>query len=81
MLSDLISLTPNLPIEEFKRALSIVSNDTGMSEDGLIRLCILNAGMGGLVVGGCGENGLDSVEFLRNIYRKLVLQNKNKANT
>jgi len=78
LLIDLSSITPELNIPEFERALKIVSDESGMSEEGLIRLCILNAGMDGLVIGGCKENGTDSIEFLRNVYRKLVLTNKQK---
>lgn len=74
---DLQSYLPELSLTELANALKIVSDESGMSEDGLLRLCILNAAAGGLVVGGCGENGTDAIAFLRNVWRKFN-RDKNK---
>jgi len=75
-MQDLLLMQPSLNKQTLNNAILITSNDCGIKEESLIRLCILNAGMGGLsVLGGNNGDGSDIIEFLRDIYRKLKQTN------
>jgi len=77
-MQDLLLMQPSLNKQTLNNAILITSNDCGIKEEALIRLCILNAGMGGLsVIGGNNRDGSDMIEFIRGIYRRLK-QKENK---
>jgi hypothetical protein len=70
-LTELKQMEPDLKTELVESAITILSKETGLSEEKIIKLCVLNAGMNGLNCFDCGKtavDGYETIEFLRGMW-------------